>query len=1167
MPVFELTQLESRRLLSATPSTPEAFDVLDKPIRQALLNDLTVMNATTRNALQAELDSNDLAGFDATLLAYSESQPLSNWFFDSTDIATYAAFATNPANGISYTGDVGNADDVVDDRMFPEIENVADYTVNKSNAIDWNSTSGATHPDFLHTLNRHNWWPELATAARLDGDPKYLNDLEYQLASWSQQYTSADTPSFWSEIDQQGWLLDTSIRTEYWQWAYFTALGDAGWEGDANTLMLVKLNEAGEFLLTNAQAALDSGEVDSNRDLTLAKTLQHLGQAFPEFAGASDWKDVGRQLLFASMDAQLYDDGSHVEQSPGYAAGVVEDLIDSYLLDVANGDAAEWAGGRLTKLENAADTYVQFLTPDGKRPALGDTYRTSSVNIFLRSALAFGNTDVSTTTITSVDSGNGTTTTTFVVADASEYNAGDIVQEQGFNEAMLVTDVSGNTITVKRAQFGTNPSGLENGDTLTNFSDIPLAKPRLRDVWLFGPTAVGDFTSLPASGVFGDRGQVTSLPDSGNYIFRDAAEEVQTVFDAGPKGGVHGHYDLLNLEIFGEDRALIADPGPFKYITDTADPEYDTRAHAISTARHNTIVVDGTNHGAYEKSQSDGNLGVYEFTDQPGFVQVSASHQAYAHLVGSPTVGRTVWYDKDGTFIIVDYAQSTSTNDFEVNYTMPGSGSGDARLTAWSSDGGGQQAKSRWTDGGKNVRIWSMDMTGQTHETNSGVFVTDINEPDFTADARKYSIRQSGSEAVFVTLVQVYDAQATPDVTIEAVGAGPNANNPFQLRLRRDGVFDQDITFTPPDLYTPDADANINGGHNDIVFGPDGRLHKVFLDRGGDTGSTGLKYTVRDPITGDWSSPVTIDGSSDFAGQYPDLELDNLDRPAVAYFDGNAGDLKYAYMSPFTDSFQVQTVDSKQSVGLYPSLTFTRSSNAALIGYYHNTKGELRVAAQQGDELWDIETMDGAGSDKDTGRFSQIRLDPNRTDLNSRYVIGYEDTRNGTYKWGYFYGGSFRTEVIDDDLTIAGGYLSLDFVDSGSGFDNAVLGDKWQPVVSYYSSVPDTSLKYAARTKPPISNGFGTWNAVQLDGVGSSKKVGLYSSLQVVNNRPDIFYFDSKNNLLKRVTQNAGGTWDYADPLATGGREIHIDRNTAGTVAVTSLDESVTGGRVKVFFY
>ncbi|MEM6315839.1 MAG: heparinase II/III family protein, partial [Planctomycetota bacterium] len=527
-----------------------------------------------------------------------------------------------------------------------------------------------------------------------------------------------------------------SIRTEYWQWSYFLALGDANWESDANTLMLLKLNEAGNFLLTNADAALESGEVDSNRDLTLAKTLQHLGQAFPEFANAADWEATGRELLFAAMDAQLYDDGSHVEQSPGYAAGVVEDLIDAYVLDQRNGDTAEWSAARVTKLENASDTYVQFLTPDGKRPALGDTYRTSSVTIFLRSALAFGNTDVSTTTITSVDSGNGTTTNTFVVADPSKYNAGDIVQEQGFNEAMLVTDVSGSTITVKRAQFGTNPSGLENGDTLVNFSDIPLAEPRMRDIWLFGPTAVDDFTSLPASGVFGGRGQVTALPDSGNYIFRDAAEEVQSIFDVGPKGGTHGHYDLLNLEIFGEDRALIADPGPYKYITDTDDPDYDTRALAISTGRHNTIVVDNTNHGAYEKSQSSSNLNTYEFDDQSDFVQVSGSHLAYAHLVGSPTVGRTVWYDKAGTFIIVDYAQSTSTNDFEVNYTMPGGGSTDARLTAWSTDGAGQQAKSRWEDGGKNVRIWSMDMSGQTRDTNSGVFVTDISEADFTSAAR-----------------------------------------------------------------------------------------------------------------------------------------------------------------------------------------------------------------------------------------------------------------------------------------------------------------------------------------------------------------------------------------------------------------------------------------------
>ena len=420
---------------------------------------------------------------------------------------------------------------------------------------------------------------------------------------------------------------------------------------------------------------------------------------------------------------------------------------------------------------------------------------------------------------------------------------------------------------------------------------------------------------------------------------------------------------------------------------------------------------------------------------------------------------------------------------------------------------------------------------------------------------------------MFVTLVQAYEGLDTPDVAIDFTGAAPTVGNPFQVRLTRDGVVDRDITFTPPTLDRPATNANVNGGHNDVAFGADGRLHMVYLDRGADTGTTGLKYTVRDPVSGVWSDTVIVDDTGAFAGQYPDLVLDNAGRPGVAYFDGNNGDLKYAYLSPQTNAWEVQTVDSKKSVGLYPSLAYTRSSNAALIAYYHNTNGELRIASQQGDEEFSIEAIDGSGTSADVGRFPQLRLDPNRTDLNSRYVVGYEDTRNGTYKWGYFYGGNFVTEVIDSAMTIAGGYLSIDFVDSGSGFDNKVLGDKWQPVASYYSSVPDTSLKYAYRTKSDRSDQPGTWTAQQLDGQGSSKKVGLYSRLTVANNRPDVFYFDAKGNQQKRVRQLSNGTWDYSVPDLSGGREIHVSRNTAGVFAVTELDESKTGGRLTVAFY
>ena len=80
------------------------------------------------------------------------------------------------------------------------------------------------------------------------------------------------------------------------------------------------------------------------------------------------------------------------------------------------------------------------------------------------------------------------------------------------------------------------------------------------------------------------RGDAYAMTDSGNYIMRsgDDANARQIIFDAGPKGGSHGHYDLLNFELSGYGRPLISDPGAYQYDTSA------NRAYVISTQAHNT---------------------------------------------------------------------------------------------------------------------------------------------------------------------------------------------------------------------------------------------------------------------------------------------------------------------------------------------------------------------------------------------------------------------------------------------------------------------------------------------------------------------------------------------------------------------------------------------------
>src|SRR5205085_11402692 len=124
---------------------------------------------------------------------------------------------------------------------------------------------------------------------------------------------------------------------------------------------------------------------------------------------------------------------------------------------------------------------------------------------------------------------------------------------------------------------------------LNDSTDFPAAKPRLRDVWLFGTDMAASLLGSPITPSLPDRGKTYSMPYSGYYVMRSGggSDARQPTFDAGPTGGeFHGHLDLLNFELFGYGHPLISDPGVYQYGTSIR------RRWAVSTPAHNTISID-----------------------------------------------------------------------------------------------------------------------------------------------------------------------------------------------------------------------------------------------------------------------------------------------------------------------------------------------------------------------------------------------------------------------------------------------------------------------------------------------------------------------------------------------------------------------------------------------
>ncbi|HEX8522100.1 MAG TPA: alginate lyase family protein [Tepidisphaeraceae bacterium] len=1050
---FQMQTLEKRTLMSIAPalysdlraplaadwvqmqaqalSQPTVASLLTKAVRQDLLNHWSGSN---KSSLQSLLNANNLSGFDAALLTYMQNRAGQTFYWNSADVAGNVSWIQTNLNT---AGTIANADAILAHK-FPEQGNSASYDIQlPAGVIDWSTKPATTsNPEFIPNLNRMDFWLDLTQAYKFTNSAGYMTELVNQLASWSQQNPALADPNSYTSNTPHWNLLDTSIRAESWTWAYQMILNSGAWTADANTLFLYQLYQHGDFLrrVTPYDAA-------SNRAIFHAKGLLSIAQLVPEFTGASDWETYSRAMLFKGMDAQFYNDGGHVEQSPGYTANIADDLLESYWLDQKKNDAAAWSSARVSKLNSIMNSYLQILDPNGAVPALSDSYRNTALTGLLKARIALNNTTA-----------------------------------------------------------------------------YPAAKPRMRDVWLFGSTTAQTYLGSPVNPALPDRGKTYAMADAGYYIARSAGADAnarQLTFDIGPTGGIHGHPDLLNFELFGYGRALIADPGLYTY--DSKDPN---RQYVVSTRAHNTINVDGLSHAALEGATNPG-FKVDQWDVQSDHVQVTGHHFAYGAVDGGPVLTRSIWYDLDGTALVVDWAEASKSHQYQISFNLPVDPNDPASVTGVQSD---NSFRSKWSTGG-NVQVSPMLLTGQTVARNALTFVSNAAPPSESDPAYRFTVTGSGAGQVFATLVNAYSGTSAPNITASLVTTNPQPGQPVTIHLDYHNGIAKDITFNPPAFFRPGATfGSPTGSANDIAWDAAGRLHMAYFDRT----ARNLKYAVRD-TAGKWSIPQTVDAGLD-AGAYISLALDSKGVPGIAYFDGNNGDLKYARLT--SGAWKTETVDSLGSVGLYPSLVFSRS-DGPMISYFHRTKGDLRLAVANSGG-WTISTVDAAGT---VGRSGMMTLDPNRPTV-SKVAICYEDTSGGRYKYAVQYKTGWKIQTVDSTTPIGGGYMSMAF---NPAKDPAGV---YQPSISYYDAY-NSGLKYA------ITDGL-TWSATTVAALG---KQGLYTNLFYdASGLANILYFDkSKNHVIR-----AKGTfkkWAFTD-YGAGGREMQVAETTTGALAYSNLNEA-----------
>jgi hypothetical protein len=171
------------------------------------------------------------------------------------------------------------------------------------------------------------------------------------------------------------------------------------------------------------------------------------------------------------------------------------------------------------------------------------------------------------------------------------------------------------------------------------------------------------------------------FPAGGYYIQRSGwgagatayADERFLILDAGPLGdGGHGHYDLLNVEIYGAGRPLIVDPGRYTY--SEAWPNW--RRRFKSTRAHNTVTVDNLDQTPYRRGKPKGPVAAGRLVCRhglPGFDLLTAEARSPAY---DAVHTRTVAFVADEYWLIADDLTAPTPHDYVQSWHLPSAASG-----------------------------------------------------------------------------------------------------------------------------------------------------------------------------------------------------------------------------------------------------------------------------------------------------------------------------------------------------------------------------------------------------------------------------------------------------------------------------------------------------------
>jgi len=232
--------------------------------------------------------------------------------------------------------------------------------------IDWDAKPEG-NTDWTWDLNRHHFFVVLGRAYWYSQDERYAEAFASLLAEWMESNPPAFSDPAWRSVFEAG------VRVANWCWAHALFLPSRALTPARHVLLLRGIFGLARFLHSHIER-----HAWNNHLLLEAKALSMCGLLYPELPGASNWRQLGLNLLGAQLERQVLPDGVHSERSSLYQAIITSEILEHLtVLRLADrGERDSEYCKALVRLLGMAIFQAAITRADGTRPMLGDASRT-----------------------------------------------------------------------------------------------------------------------------------------------------------------------------------------------------------------------------------------------------------------------------------------------------------------------------------------------------------------------------------------------------------------------------------------------------------------------------------------------------------------------------------------------------------------------------------------------------------------------------------------------------------------------------------------------------------------------------------------------------------------------------------------------------------------------